>query len=360
MNKESIISCIIAFLVSFILTPLVKRFAFKIGAVDIPQDERKIHKKPIARLGGLAIIIGVVVTIVVNIFFGKYIAWEFSLGKNTLGVLAGCCIIVIIGIVDDIKPQKAKIKLLFQLLAIFCIVFISDIRVRAISNPFSVTGVLELNYYFSCFVSICWLIGVTNAINLIDGLDGLAAGVSAVSCIAIFLISLILKDINTEMITIILAGSILGFLPYNFNPAKIFMGDTGSTFLGFTLGVISISGTLKAYTTISIIIPLLVLGLPLFDTTFTILRRLCTGRPVMEADRGHIHHRLIDMGFSQKQAVLLMYFASAILGISAVWITRIGQLSILMTVVIIMVLLLILCRFIANILRLRDCHKKDK
>ena len=209
-------------------------------------------------------------------------------------------------------------------------------------------------------MSICWLIGITNAINLIDGLDGLAAGVSVVSCIAMFLISIILKDIDTEVITIILAGSILGFLPYNFNPAKIFMGDTGSTFLGFTLGVIAISGTLKAYTTISIIVPLLILGLPLFDTTITILRRICTGRPVMEADRGHIHHKLIDMGFSQRQAVLLMYFASALLGISAVWITSIGQLSMLMTIVIIIISILILCRFIANVLKLRDCRKKNK
>ncbi len=358
MNRENIISCIIAFFVSFILTPLVKMIAFKVGAVDIPKDERKIHKKPIARLGGLAIIISVVFTIVMNILFVKYTSWSFSLERNTLGVLAGCCIIVIIGIIDDIKPQKAKVKLLFQMLAAIFIVFVSDIRVRAVSNPFSSSGILELNYYFSCFVSICWIIGVTNAINLIDGLDGLAAGVSAVSCIAMFFISMILKDINTEMITIILAGAIVGFLPYNFNPAKIFMGDTGSTFLGFTLGVISISGTLKAYTTISIVIPLLILGLPLFDTTFTILRRICTGKPVMEADRGHIHHKLIDRGFSQRQAVLLMYFASAVLGVSAVWITSIGQLSILMTVVIIVMLTLILSKFVADILRAKNYHKK--
>ena len=360
MNLSYFIVFVIPFFISFILTPLVKRIAFKVGAVDIPKDDRKIHKKPIARLGGLAIVVSVVFTIVVNIFFGKYTSWEFRVDRNTLGVLAGCFIVVIIGIIDDIKPQKAKMKLFFQILAALCIVFLSDIRVRAISNPFSESGVLELNYYFSCLVSICWLIGVTNAINLIDGLDGLAAGVSALSCIAMFFVSMILKDIDTEMITIILAGAIMGFLPYNFNPAKIFMGDTGSTFLGFTLGVISISGTLKAYTTISIIIPLLILGLPLFDTTFTILRRICTGRPVMEADRGHIHHKLIDMGFSQRQAVLLMYFASAVLGVSAVWITQIGQLSMLMTIVIVTVLMLMLSKFIADILRVRNYRKGDK
>ena len=249
-------------------------------------------------------------------------------------------------------------KLLFQIIAALCVVIISDVRVQAISNPFSSTGVLALNYYFSCFVTVCWLIGITNAINLIDGLDGLAAGVSALSYIAMFFVSIILKDFDTQMITIILAGAVIGFLPYNFNPAKIFMGDTGSTFLGFTLGVISVSGTLKAYTAISIVIPLLILGVPLFDTTFAILRRLCSGKSIMEADRGHIHHKLMDMGFSQKQVVLLMYFASAILGVSAVWITQIGQLSTLMTVIFALVILLITAKVVAETLIVKKYNKK--
>lgn len=358
MDNEKIISFLIAFLISCLVTPLIKKLAFKIGAVDIPRDERRIHKKPIARLGGLAIILGTLITIIINMLLARYINWDFSVSDNMIGVVIGCFIIICIGILDDIKPQKAKVKLLFQIIAALCVVILSDIRVQAISNPFSSEGVMVLNYYFSCFVTVCWLIGITNAINLIDGLDGLAAGVSALSYIAMFFVSMILKDFGTQMITIILAGAVLGFLPYNFNPAKIFMGDTGSTFLGFTLGVISVSGKLKAYTAISIVIPLLILGVPLFDTTFAILRRLCSGKSIMEADRGHIHHKLMDMGFSQKQVVLLMYLASATLGVSAVWITKIGQLSILMTVIFALILVLITAKFIADTLSMRKNNKK--
>ena len=358
MNNEKIISFIIAFLISCLVTPAVKMLAIKVGAIDIPKDERRVHKKPIPRLGGLAIILGTSLTILINMILPRYVKWDFSFSDNISGVILGCFIIVCVGILDDIKPQKAKVKLLFQILAAMCVVIISDIRVQAISNPFSATGILKLNYFFSCLVTVCWLIGITNAINLIDGLDGLAAGISALSYMAMFCVSLILKDFDTQMITIILAGAVIGFLPYNFNPAKIFMGDTGSTFLGFTLGVISVSGTLKAYTAISIVIPLLILGVPLFDTTFAILRRLCSGKSIMEADRGHIHHKLMDMGFSQRQVVLLMYLASAILGVSAVWITKIGQLSILMTVIFILVVLLVAAKIIADTLVIRKYNKK--
>lgn len=358
MSKENIISCIIAVIVSFLATPLVKMIAFRVGAVDVPKDERRIHKKPIARLGGLAIILATVVTMFVNIVLASITQWNFKIGENILGVVVGCSIIAVIGIIDDIKPQKAKLKLIFQVIAAICVVFVSNIRVQAISNPFSSTGVLVLNYYVSCFITICWLIGITNAINLIDGLDGLAAGISALSYLAMFLISVILSDVSIQIVTIILAGAVIGFLPHNFNPAKIFMGDTGSTFLGFTLAVISVSGTLKSYAAISIIIPVLILGVPLFDTTFAILRRICSGKSIMEADRGHIHHKLMDMGFSQKQVVLLMYLASAILGVSAVLITKISQLSILMTAVFGVVIVLAISKLIADVLKTKRCHKK--
>ena len=321
MNREIFISCVIAFCLSLLMTPFVRQLAFRIGAIDVPKDERRVHKKPIARIGGLAIIASVIVTLAVNLVLANKISWNFAVGKNSIGVILGCAIIVVMGILDDIRPQDAKVKLICQIIASLLVVLLSDIRVMAISNPFSESGVLVLNYYVSCFVTAFWIVGITNAINLIDGLDGLAAGVSTISYISIFFVSIILKDVRTSMMAIILAGSVLGFLPYNFNPAKIFMGDTGSTFLGFTLAIISVSGTLKACTAISIVIPVLILGLPLFDTTFAILRRFFSGRPIMEADRGHIHHKLMDMGLSQKQVVLLMYFISAVLGMSAIWIT---------------------------------------
>lgn len=358
MSRENIISCIIAVIVSFLTTPLVKIIALKVGAIDVPKDERRIHKKPIARLGGLAIILAAMLTMIVNMLLPTFVNWNFKIGENILGVLVGCFIIAIIGIIDDIKPQKAKLKLIFQIIAAICVVFVSDIRVQAISNPFSSTGVLVLNYYVSCFITVCWIIGITNAINLIDGLDGLAAGISALSYLAMFFVSIILNDVSTQIVTAVLAGSVIGFLPYNFNPAKIFMGDTGSTFLGFTLSVISVSGTLKSYAAISILIPVLILGVPLFDTTFAILRRICNGKSIMEADRGHIHHKLMDMGFSQKQVVLLMYLASAILGVSAVLITKINQLSILMTAVFGMVVILAISKLIADVLKTRRWHNK--
>jgi UDP-GlcNAc:undecaprenyl-phosphate GlcNAc-1-phosphate transferase len=173
-------------------------------------------------------------------------------------------------------------------------------------------------------------VGITNAINLIDGLDGLAAGVASISSLSLFFVSMLIGDtlaVYTAVVTAALAGSTLGFLPFNFNPAKIFMGETGSAFLGFTLGVISIQGTLKSYAAISIAIPLLVLGLPLYDTLFAIIRRLVTGKPIMQADRGHLHHRLIDMGMSQRQSVVTMYVASGALGLCAIVLADRGAIS---------------------------------
>ncbi|MBP5426370.1 MAG: undecaprenyl/decaprenyl-phosphate alpha-N-acetylglucosaminyl 1-phosphate transferase [Clostridiales bacterium] len=359
MSRESCISCVLAFLVSFFVTPWVRKIAFSIGAVDIPKDERRVHKKPMARIGGLAIIISIVITLLINIGFDKSsILWSFDIGNKAWGIVLGCSIVVIMGILDDIKPKGAKLKLFFQVIAALMVVLLSDVRVRAISNPFSESGVLILNYYVSCLVTTVWIVGITNAINLIDGLDGLAAGVSTISYISIFFVSMILRDARTSMMAIVMAGAVLGFLPYNFNPAKIFMGDTGSTFLGFTLAIISVSGRLKAYTAISIVIPVLILGVPLFDTTFAILRRLFSGRPIMEADRGHIHHKLMDRGLSQRQVVLLMYLMSAVLGVSAIWITEIRHISILIAVVIFLVILLAVSKLVADVLKIRHNDKK--
>lgn len=360
MNRESLISCGIAFCISLFATPLVRRLAFRVGAIDVPKDERRVHKKPIARIGGLAIIVSTILTLAMNFVLANKSNWSFNIDKNAIGVVLGCAIIIVVGILDDIRPQRARLKLVCQIIASFLVVLLSNVRVMAISNPFSNSGVLVLNYYVSCFVTAFWIVGITNAINLIDGLDGLAAGVSTISYISIFFVSMILGDVRTSMMAIILAGSVLGFLPYNFNPAKIFMGDTGSTFLGFTLAIISVSGTLKACTAISIVIPVLILGLPLFDTTFAILRRFFSGRPIMEADRGHIHHKLMDMGLSQKQVVLLMYFISAVLGVSAVWITEIRHISMLITVVVCLIMLFGVSKLVADVMKVRHSDTSKK
>lgn len=318
---EHLVSFILAFIVALSATPIARKIAVKLGAVDIPKDDRRIHKKPIARLGGLAIVAGFFVAILFNIFnyFTKGNTY-FELDKQMAGLLAGILVIVAVGIVDDIYQLKAKVKLVFQIIAAV-IVVASGTKIQVIY------GITELSPYIEIPLTILWIVGITNAINLIDGLDGLAAGVSSIASLSLFFVCLITGRPDIAVITAILAGSTLGFLPYNFNPAKIFMGDTGSTFLGFTLGVISLQGTLKSYTAIAIAVPLLVLGLPLFDTVFAILRRLVSGKSIMEADRGHIHHRLIDMGLSQRQSVVALYTASGALGLSAVVLAGKGAFS---------------------------------
>jgi len=328
---EYLISIVLAFIVAFSATPIAKKIAFKIGAVDIPKDDRRMHKKPIALFGGAAIVSGFLVSILYNLATAYEMFFVDHEPRELWGLFLGIVIIVIMGIVDDIMHLKAKVKLAFQLAAAIAVVAVSDTRISVITNPFASDGYSILPGYISYPLTILWIVGITNAINLIDGLDGLAAGVASISSLSLFFVSTLNiavgADPYTSIITAALAGSTLGFLPFNFNPAKIFMGETGSAFLGFTLGVISIQGTLKSYAAISIAIPILVLGLPLFDTAFAILRRLISGKPVMSADRGHLHHKLIDMGLSQKQSVLVMYIASAALGLCAIVLASNGVLS---------------------------------
>lgn len=324
-----IISGILAFIVAFSATPIAKKLALILGAVDVPKDGRRMHKKPIARLGGLAIACG----FLVSILFNSVSTYGFELNRHLGGLLIGVFIILAIGILDDIRPVNAKIKLVFQIAAALAVIIISDTRIETITNPFAPSGYSDINIYVSYPLTVLWIVGITNAINLIDGLDGLAAGVSSICSLSLFFISIMRTDIHptvaifSAIVTVSLAGSALGFLPFNFNPAKIFMGDTGATFLGFTLAAVSIHGTLKSYAAISIAIPLLVLGLPLFDTAFAVLRRVISGKSPMEADRGHLHHRLIDMGLSHKQSVVVMYTASGALGLCAIVLANRGALS---------------------------------
>lgn len=349
---EYFITFTLAFIVAFSATPIAKKLAFKVGAVDVPRDERRMHKKPIARLGGIAIFSGFIVSV---LFAAISIPGLFKMNQELAGLLAGILIIETMGVLDDIKQLRARAKLAFQILAALAVVIIGGTRIESVTNPFAASGVSQLSAYISYPLTILWIVGITNAINLIDGLDGLAAGVSSISSLSLFFISILRTDIDintviyTAIITIALAGATLGFLPFNFNPAKIFMAETGSAFLGFTLGVISIQGTLKSYATISIAIPLLVLGLPLFDTAFAILRRLINRRPIMEADRGHLHHRLIDMGLSQKQSVVVMYTASATLGLCAIVLADRGVLSAIILLVAVSVFIIGGAKFMSEI-----------
>jgi len=315
-QTEYILAFAIAFIVAFFTTPLVRKIAFKIGAVDVPKDERRMHDKPLARLGGLAIFIGFIVSIFYNLIVSYIDTGEITQDLRFQGLLIGSFIIISIGIIDDTRPLKPWIKLAFQILAAFVVVF-SGIMIEEITNPFSPFGFTELGF-LSIPLTVIWIVGITNAINLIDGLDGLAAGVSSIAMLALLFISIFAQQFGVVYIIAALAGGTLGFLPHNFNPAKIFMGDTGSNFLGFALASVSVMGMMKSYATIAIAVPVLVLALPIFDTAFAILRRLLNGKPIMQADRGHLHHKLIDMGFSQKQTVIVLYIISGFLGICAI------------------------------------------
>ncbi|HIT32885.1 MAG TPA: undecaprenyl/decaprenyl-phosphate alpha-N-acetylglucosaminyl 1-phosphate transferase [Candidatus Enterenecus stercoripullorum] len=311
-----LLTMLLAAVVSFAITPLVKAFSVKVGAIDVPKDNRRMHDHPIPRLGGLAIFLGFMFAVVLMV----------PLNGSERGMLLGAVIIVVLGIFDDIYALPAKLKFVVQIVAALISVLAGN-QISILSNPniFSENPIWVLDDWLSIALSVIWVVAITNAVNLIDGLDGLACGVSTISSAAMLIIALLVK-LDVAMIMGALVGACIGFLPYNFNPAKIFMGDTGATFLGFIMANMSIQGMFKMYTIISFVAPFLILGLPIFDVCFAVVRRLSKGQSPMRPDRSHIHHRLIDMGLSQKQAVGMLYVISAILGLSAVVLTTSGAL----------------------------------
>ena len=310
---------LVAGLLSYLFTPLVKLLAKKVGAMDVPKDNRRMHDHPIPRMGGLAIFIG---------FLLSALIFTREIDQGLKSILLGAIVIVILGVFDDRRALGAKLKLAVQLVAAAVVVFYGDLRIDRITNPFggSLYSYWDLGV-FAYPITIIWIVAITNAVNFIDGLDGLACGVSCISSLNLLVIALLVSDAKVAILMAALTGACLGFVPYNFNPAKIFMGDTGSTFLGFMLATVSIQGLFKAYTAISFIVPFLLLGLPIFDICFAVIRRIASGRSPMEADRGHFHHRLIDMGFSQKQSVAIAYVLTGILGLAAVLLTVSGAMK---------------------------------
>jgi len=301
----------VALVLSLAATPGVKWFANRVGAIDVPIDSRRAHKSPIPRLGGLAIFIAFLLGVVLFA----------DITQEIRGILIGSVIVVIIGVIDDIMPLRAYIKLIFQIIAALVAVF-HGVVIEIFSNPLVF---INIDYvflgYFSIPITVVWIVAITNSFNLIDGLDGLAVGVSTICSIVMLVISLMVSDPNVAIIMAALAGACLGFMPYNFNPAKIFMGDTGALLLGYVLATVSILGLFKFYAVVSFVAPFLILALPLLDTAFAFMRRLLKGKNPMSPDRGHFHHRLLDMGLSQKQAVAILYSISGLLGLVAVVIT---------------------------------------
>ena len=309
------LAILIAFVVSFALTPVVKILAQKVGAMDVPGEARRVHDHPIPRMGGLAIFLGFIVSMLLFV----------DITQEVRGILLGSIIIVITGVIDDIISLRAWTKFLIQILSAV-IAVLHGVVINVVSNPnvFSSQEAIVLGW-LAIPLTVLWIVGITNSVNLIDGLDGLAVGVSTISCVTILVVALLVPEPNVALIVAALAGACIGFMPYNLNPAKIFMGDTGSTFLGYMLATVSIMGLFKFYAVISFAVPFLILGLPIFDTANAIIRRVAAGRSPMSPDRGHVHHKLIDMGFNQKQAVAILYAISATLGLTAVVLTSSGE-----------------------------------
>ena len=326
MWGDIVIAFLLAFITAFMMTPYSIKIAKKVGAVDVTKDNRRVHHKPMPKLGGIAVISGFIVSLVyllitlsiedpnkLNLF------GEEQYGYKLIGIFIGIVILGITCFIDDIKNIKPLAKLSGQLLAAIVVVAFG-LRIGDINLPFLQTE--QINEVFSIILTIGWIIGITNAINLMDGLDGLSSGISLISCISLLMIFALNGSplIAILMITA-LAGALTGFIPYNFNPAKTFIGDTGSNFLGFILSIVSILGIAKTYTAIVIVLPVIVLGLPIVDTLGAIFRRIKKGKSlkaIFQADKGHLHHRILSQGFSQKQAVYILYGISATFGMFAV------------------------------------------
>jgi UDP-GlcNAc:undecaprenyl-phosphate/decaprenyl-phosphate GlcNAc-1-phosphate transferase len=319
---------LLCFILSLLLTPLVKRVSIKIGAIDKP-DERKVHKKIMPRMGGLAIII--------SFIFGCLVFIPNSI--QIWPILLGVIIIAFTGLLDDMYSLSPRMKLLGQILAA-TVAVLGGVQIEFITTP---SGEIINFGWFSIPLTIIWIVAIINAINLIDGLDGLAAGVTSIATITISILALTLGHPLTFFMGIILLGSTLGFLVFNFYPAKIFMGDTGSLFLGYMISVLSVMGLTKSAAIFSLVLPIIILAVPIMDTTFAIIRRIVQKKPLSAPDKFHLHHCLIRLGFSHKQSVLLIYLLSAIFSLAAILFTRatIWGASILIVLLLILVELIV-------------------
>ncbi len=322
------LALVVCFIIAVSITPLVRKFAIKIGATDQP-NHRKVHQKVMARLGGLAIYIA---------FLAGFLLLQPE-SPYMIPILIGSFIIILTGFLDDMLELSAKWKLFGQILAAVVVIF-GGVQVEFINLPFDIR--LDLGW-LSIPLTLLWIIGITNAINLIDGLDGLAAGVSSIVLITISTLAIIQGDIFVASLGIIVLGSTLGFLVHNFNPAKIFMGDTGALFLGFMIAVISLLG-FKNVTVFSLLIPVIILAVPISDTFFAIIRRIVNKKPLSAPDKSHLHHCLLQLGFTHKQTVLLIYAMSAFFGIAAIMLSM----STLWVTFVIMAVVLIAIEFIAE------------
>ena len=303
----------VAFVIALVITPISIKIAYRVGAICVPGDGRRMHGRNIPRLGGLAIFVATTVAMLV---FGR------AFDKIHIIVLGGA-LMYLVGLVDDIKPLKAWIKLLCQL-AIVILMYFMGVRISFIQNFFG-HGIINFGAVVTFIVSVLWMLGITNAINLIDGLDGLAAGTIAIDALTMAYISYIINGSGKMAVCIgmmAMAGACVGFLPYNFSPAKTFMGDGGALYLGFMFAALTTVGRLKSPTIITMVMPVFVLAIPVFDTLFAIVRRLFKRKSVMDADKGHLHHSLMAAGHGHMRSVLMLYSLSGIMCVSSILMCR--------------------------------------
>lgn len=298
-----------AFVVALVLTPIVRAGALRAGLVYMP-NSRTVHRRPMPVLGGAAIFVG----------FMAVVLHRVGLGRDVLGLLAGAAVVFAVGVRDDIRELGPLPKFAGQIVAALVAVWLG-VRIEFVTNPFG-PGMIYLGWW-GIPVTLFWILALTNVVNFLDGLDGLAAGVSSIAAFALFSVAAARGQAFAATLAIALAGGAVGFLPFNFNPAKIFMGDAGAMFLGFAIAVISVEGALKGAATIALAIPMFALGVPIIDTAFAIARRVHNGTPFYQADKDHIHHRLLARGFSHRGAVVLIYLVSGLLASSAVLMARV-------------------------------------
>jgi UDP-GlcNAc:undecaprenyl-phosphate GlcNAc-1-phosphate transferase len=308
----------LAALISYLLTPIVQQAALRCGAAHEPRA-RDLHTRPVARWGGLAIYAAFTIAVLLSLAvlhwgFGREIMWRTM--KAGMGVFLAGTILSIIGALDDLYDISPGKQLAAQLLCA-ALVIPFGVRIDVLSDPFRPGEQIFLGMW-SYPVTVLWMVGVTNAINWIDGLDGLAAGVCAIAAMTLTLMAVQKAQPALALMAAALCGSLLGFLRYNFNPAKIFMGG-GALFVGFSLASLATMGAFKVAAAMALLVPVLILGLPIFDTAFVIIRRALSGHPIYKADKSHLHHRLLARGFSQRQTVLILYVVSLSLSVVAIF-----------------------------------------
>lgn len=294
---------IICTICALLLTPLVMKATRKLSAVDQP-NKRKMHKAPMPTLGGIAIFISFLVGLIILQPSSTY----------HVAIVIGATIIIILGFFDDLYNLTAKAKAIVQVIAALVVVVGGGLQVEFINLPFG--GQIEFGW-LSIIVTVLWIVGITNAINLIDGLDGLAAGISSIALLTIAIMAILMGNVYVLTMSVILFWSVIGFLPYNFYPAKIFMGDTGALFLGFMIAVLSLLG-FKNVAIISFIVPIFILAVPIFDTLVAILRRVVQKRSIGSADSSHLHHRLLSLGMTHPQTVIFLYALSGMFSVAAI------------------------------------------